>query len=424
MKKEFKLFAVFGILAGMFLFLLSLIFHGSIEYTDKSFYFFFKSHASISAHFLIVIGALIIAAFSALHPKSKRRYFLGIFGGALLMIPQLLLYTGQLIYHKIDDIDSDAAALFEIFAEYLHRSNYLITALGFFVCGLSLVLVWKESKISSRTKDSYWVSELRRLGIFSWFCLAMLNLLYFIYSLKVNNKNLRAKDYVERFEDRLETISNWPFLVATIFITIPFFIILVSKQKDETEDTCDPGHSTPGGLFSATGTASRFDWWKMLFICVAIAVIGYFTISFSAIIPEKEYRESRESLRRDYFHSYYNNNRYSNARKEKKCEKPGTPAIIGFSSGLALIILSGLAMFPVSIRRLHSLGVSGWYITTFKIAGLLPFVNRVACIGELIVFGCIERNHKENTAKSNDAADSSLTSSSDLFEDEQPCKDR
>lgn len=56
------------------------------------------------------------------------------------------------------------------------------------------------------------------------------------------------------------------------------------------------------------------------------------------------------------------------------------------------IVLPGLA---VAVRRFHDLGVTGWFVLIFAVAGAIPFVGWIASIGQLIWF-CMRGTEGEN----------------------------
>ena len=59
-------------------------------------------------------------------------------------------------------------------------------------------------------------------------------------------------------------------------------------------------------------------------------------------------------------------------------------------SHFVLIIAMFIALLPVSVRRLHDRGMSGWWVFGFKIAELIPLIGGLAQTAELIIVGCLD----------------------------------
>jgi len=66
----------------------------------------------------------------------------------------------------------------------------------------------------------------------------------------------------------------------------------------------------------------------------------------------------------------------------------GTVISIGLGGLLALFCL--FAMWPVTVRRFHDRGMSGWWVLAFAFLNGIPFVNVISGIAEFVILGCLD----------------------------------
>ena len=60
-----------------------------------------------------------------------------------------------------------------------------------------------------------------------------------------------------------------------------------------------------------------------------------------------------------------------------------------FLSG-AVVLCACIAMIPVSVRRLHDRNMPGWWIAVFYVCGLIPGINFISCIAQIVILGCLD----------------------------------
>ena len=66
-------------------------------------------------------------------------------------------------------------------------------------------------------------------------------------------------------------------------------------------------------------------------------------------------------------------------------------AILSIVSGILVSIVCVIAMWPVTVRRFHDRGMSGWWILWFWLLGFIPFVGWfVVPIVRFVILGCMD----------------------------------
>ena len=65
-------------------------------------------------------------------------------------------------------------------------------------------------------------------------------------------------------------------------------------------------------------------------------------------------------------------------------------ALLSIILGVLLTLFCLLAMWPITVRRLHDRGMSGWWILWFGLLGCIPFVGWIAGIVQFVIVGCMD----------------------------------
>lgn len=73
---------------------------------------------------------------------------------------------------------------------------------------------------------------------------------------------------------------------------------------------------------------------------------------------------------------------------EPHCMTGGEIACVFFGGILGLSCY--IAMWPVTVRRLHDKGLSGWWILWFSLLSLIPYVGWIAGVAQLVIVGCLD----------------------------------
>ena len=58
--------------------------------------------------------------------------------------------------------------------------------------------------------------------------------------------------------------------------------------------------------------------------------------------------------------------------------------------GVLLGFVCFIAMWPVTVRRLHDKGLSGWWMLWFSLLLLIPYVGWIAGVAEFVIVGCLD----------------------------------
>jgi len=130
-------------------------------------------------------------------------------------------------------------------------------------------------------------------------------------------------------------------------------------RESGASDRCDK--NTPG-WFSFEGRARRSEYWAK---CIWMFLLAMFVALPLIIAPICTYANS------DF-------------------GGLGGGAIVCIVLGILLAIFCGIAMWPVTVRRLHDRGMSGWWIIWFALLNCIPFVGWIAGIVQFVIVGCMD----------------------------------
>ncbi|MDY6335440.1 MAG: DUF805 domain-containing protein [Succinivibrionaceae bacterium] len=131
------------------------------------------------------------------------------------------------------------------------------------------------------------------------------------------------------------------------------------------------GVFTPAGWFAFKGRMSRLEWWgrKVLFYLMLITVIVVIAgISAAAGSSDQASSSSAEIV------------------------IMGIIVVIGVVAFVAFAV-SGIS---IDVRRLHDLGVSGWWVALIRLGSMIPYVGFIVAIGGLIWLGCFPGTQGQN----------------------------
>ena len=70
--------------------------------------------------------------------------------------------------------------------------------------------------------------------------------------------------------------------------------------------------------------------------------------------------------------------------------------VLSFALWVVGSVFCFCACLPVTVRRLHDVNLSGWWLLLFRIGACIPYVGWFAAIAEFIIVGCLDGTAGEN----------------------------
>lgn len=120
-------------------------------------------------------------------------------------------------------------------------------------------------------------------------------------------------------------------------------------------------NATPG-WFSFEGRARRREYWtKTLWISLILIFVALPLIIIPIFIQKCNYDSNYEGI-----------------------------ALLCITIGILLSISCWIALWPVTARRLHDRGMSGWWILWFMLLRLIPILGGITDIVQFVIVGCLD----------------------------------